>query len=177
MREQRAEEIFHQVLDLDPEERESFLEGSCAEEEAVLEEVRSLLRGFDRSKILFDGPAYLSAEGSQPVASTLSVRPHDEVEDENDAAQVEAGISPLLWLARETNVAVWAIHQTRKSGGDYGLDFRGSDALIATVDIAISMQRPKYQDEPGQANGEMIDYHANRGDSKSIVVFYRSAVW
>ena len=26
-------------------------------------------------------------------------------------------------------------------------------------------------------NGEMIDYHASRGDSKSIVVFYRSAVW
>ena len=26
-------------------------------------------------------------------------------------------------------------------------------------------------------NGEMIEYHSNRGDSKSIVVFYRSAVW
>ena len=26
-------------------------------------------------------------------------------------------------------------------------------------------------------NGEMIDYHEHRGDSKSIVVFYRSAVW
>ena len=26
-------------------------------------------------------------------------------------------------------------------------------------------------------NGEMIDYHENRSDSKSIVVFYRSAVW
>lgn len=26
-------------------------------------------------------------------------------------------------------------------------------------------------------NGEMIEYHSNHGDSKSIVVFYRSAVW
>ncbi len=25
--------------------------------------------------------------------------------------------------------------------------------------------------------GELIDYHEHRGDSKSIVVFYRSAVW
>lgn len=25
--------------------------------------------------------------------------------------------------------------------------------------------------------GRTIDYHADRGDSKSIVVFYRSAVW
>ncbi len=26
-------------------------------------------------------------------------------------------------------------------------------------------------------HGRMVDYHADRGDSKSIVVFYRSAVW
>ena len=25
--------------------------------------------------------------------------------------------------------------------------------------------------------GRIVDYHADRGDSKSIVVFYRSAVW
>ena len=25
--------------------------------------------------------------------------------------------------------------------------------------------------------GRLVDYHADRGDSKSIVVFYRSAVW
>ncbi|MYK87169.1 MAG: hypothetical protein F4018_01795 [Acidobacteria bacterium] len=26
-------------------------------------------------------------------------------------------------------------------------------------------------------NGRVVDYHADRNDSKSIVVFYRSAVW
>lgn len=26
-------------------------------------------------------------------------------------------------------------------------------------------------------HGELIDFHADRGDSKAIVVFYRSAVW
>lgn len=26
-------------------------------------------------------------------------------------------------------------------------------------------------------NGELIDFHADRGDGKAIVVFYRSAVW
>ena len=25
--------------------------------------------------------------------------------------------------------------------------------------------------------GRLVDYHADRGDSKSVVVFYRSAVW
>ena len=29
---------------------------------------------------------------------------------------------------------------------------------------------------PNQS-GEMIDFHKNRGDAKSIVVFYRSVVW
>ena len=29
---------------------------------------------------------------------------------------------------------------------------------------------------PNQA-GQIVDYHADRGDSKSIVVFFRSAVW
>ena len=26
-------------------------------------------------------------------------------------------------------------------------------------------------------DGQLVDYHSDRGDSKSIVVFYRSAVW
>ena len=26
-------------------------------------------------------------------------------------------------------------------------------------------------------NGEPVDFHADRGDSKSVVVFFRSAVW
>jgi hypothetical protein len=26
-------------------------------------------------------------------------------------------------------------------------------------------------------HGRLVDYHADRGDSKSIIVFYRSAVW
>ena len=26
-------------------------------------------------------------------------------------------------------------------------------------------------------DGELIDFHADRGDSKAVVVFYRSAVW
>ncbi len=26
-------------------------------------------------------------------------------------------------------------------------------------------------------DGELVDFHAHRGDSKAVVVFYRSAVW
>lgn len=27
------------------------------------------------------------------------------------------------------------------------------------------------------SNGNLVDYHASRGQAKSVVVFYRSAVW
>jgi predicted homoserine dehydrogenase-like protein len=40
---------------------------------------------------------------------------------------------------------------------------------------AVGEKLPEFQ-LPNQ-NGEMVDFHASRGDSKSIVVFYRSAVW
>ena len=39
----------------------------------------------------------------------------------------------------------------------------------------IGERLPEFQ-LPNQ-NGEVIDFHAHRGDSKAIVVFYRSAVW
>ena len=40
---------------------------------------------------------------------------------------------------------------------------------------AIGERLPEFQ-LPNQ-DGELIDFHADRGRSKAIVVFYRSAVW
>ena len=40
---------------------------------------------------------------------------------------------------------------------------------------AIGERLPEFE-LPNQ-NGELVDFHADRGDSKAIVVFYRSAVW
>ncbi len=40
---------------------------------------------------------------------------------------------------------------------------------------AIGERLPEFE-LPNQ-NGEAVDFHAHRGDSKAIVVFYRSAVW
>jgi hypothetical protein len=71
------------------------------------------------------------------------------VQDENDAAQVQAAVGPLLQLARTANCAILTIHHTRKSGGEHGMDFRGSGALTGIVDIAVSFQRPTFRDETG----------------------------
>lgn len=40
---------------------------------------------------------------------------------------------------------------------------------------AIGERLPEFE-LPNQ-DGELIDFHAHRGDSKAVVVFYRSAVW
>ena len=40
---------------------------------------------------------------------------------------------------------------------------------------AIGERLPEFE-LPNQ-DGELVDFHADRGDSKAIVVFYRSAVW
>ena len=40
---------------------------------------------------------------------------------------------------------------------------------------AVGERLPEFQ-LPNQ-NGEVVDFHADRGDGKAIVVFYRSAVW
>ena len=40
---------------------------------------------------------------------------------------------------------------------------------------AVGERLPEFQ-LPNQ-DGELVDFHRDRGDSKAIVVFYRSAVW
>ncbi len=40
---------------------------------------------------------------------------------------------------------------------------------------AVGERLPEFE-LPNQ-DGELIDFHADRGDSKAVVVFYRSAVW
>lgn len=40
---------------------------------------------------------------------------------------------------------------------------------------AVGERLPEFQ-LPNQ-DGEVVDFHADRGDGKAIVVFYRSAVW
>jgi predicted ATP-dependent serine protease len=63
------------------------------------------------------------------------------VEDENDAAQVGRALQPLLAFARTAHVALLVVHHLRKSGGNEGLDLRGSGALAAAVDVLVSFRR------------------------------------
>jgi len=61
--------------------------------------------------------------------------------DENDAAEVLRKGFPLLHTIRRTDAAWLGLGHTRKSGGGHGQDIRGSSALAALVDVALSMKR------------------------------------
>lgn len=64
-----------------------------------------------------------------------------DVTDENDAAQVTVALQALRSLATTTNAAVVLVHHSRKGGGQDGEDVRGSSAITAMVDVAVSMKR------------------------------------
>jgi hypothetical protein len=90
------------------------------------------------------------------------------VEDENDAAQVTTAMGELLAFARSANVAVIVIHHTRKSGGSDGSDIRGSGAIAASVDVAVSFQR--YGDGPARLLEAISRYDET---PRRLVVEYR----
>ncbi|HXG41703.1 MAG TPA: AAA family ATPase [Dehalococcoidia bacterium] len=62
------------------------------------------------------------------------------LQDENDAAEAERRIRPLVALAQETGLAVLLVHHLRKSPGEEGTAHRGSSALVGAVDIAVEMR-------------------------------------
>lgn len=62
------------------------------------------------------------------------------VDNENDAAVVQANVLPLNYF-READIAVVIIHHFRKSGGIEGTAARGSGALASSVDIIMEFTR------------------------------------
>ncbi len=103
----------------------------------------------------------------------------------------------VLWVALAIGLAAQSVAQTGAVRGAHeGMapgektDDLGITVPIVAVDFparrypaseefptgpAIGERLPDFK-LPNQ-DGELIDYHANRGESGSIVVFYRSAVW
>jgi len=69
-----------------------------------------------------------------------------DVQDENDGRQVDAALTPLLTVCRNTGFALLLIHHTRKSGGAQGSAVRGSSALTGNADIILELSRLHPQD-------------------------------
>lgn len=63
------------------------------------------------------------------------------LDDENSAAEVLKAGGLLNNAIRQTPAAWLCNAHTRKSGGDYGSEIRGSSALLGLVDVALSLKR------------------------------------
>lgn len=63
------------------------------------------------------------------------------VEDENSSSEVLRSGGLLLQAVRRTPAAWLCLVHTRKSGGDFGQEIRGSSALVGLVDVALSLKR------------------------------------
>lgn len=61
--------------------------------------------------------------------------------DESDASEVIRKGMPLVEAIRKTGAAWLGLVHSRKGGGAHGEEIRGSSALLALADIAISMKR------------------------------------
>ncbi len=102
------------------------------------------------------------------------------------AAALALLMAPTPVMAQDAD-AVRSAHEDLEPG-------TGTDDLGITIGIPASHPARRYpashEFPTGPAIGErlpefalsnqrgrVVDYHADRGDSRSIVVFYRSAVW
>src|SRR5215831_14034391 len=58
----QVDKIFHDLIEQTPEQRASFLEQVCANDQSLKEEVEQLIRAYERSGSFLDSPA--AADGS-----------------------------------------------------------------------------------------------------------------
>jgi hypothetical protein len=62
-------------------------------------------------------------------------------DNENDASEMVRLLAPWVDLAHTEDVTVVFIHHDRKSGGQNGAGARGSNGIVATVDVAAHLER------------------------------------
>jgi hypothetical protein len=68
------------------------------------------------------------------------------LDDENSAGEVLKAGHLLLAAVRQTQAAWFCLAHTRKGGGEYGEEIRGSSALLGLVDVALSLKRTEAGD-------------------------------
>jgi predicted ATP-dependent serine protease len=91
-----------------------------------------------------------------------------QIQDENDASQVNLKGHFLLRVIRSTNAAWLSLVHTRKRGGSGGEEIRGSSALAGLVDIAISMKGTT-----GGSHQRSLETISRYSDTPKTLIVYR----
>lgn len=137
---------------------------------ALEEHRRDVRRRFERFGLRPDDPLWVQCDSFRLSPERLReleefVRTHGigliiidtlgrlwTVQDENDNAEIERALGPLLDLARRTSACVLLIHHERKGAAEQaptGETIRGGSALLGLVDQALLLR-------PGAAANERV---------------------
>src|SRR4051812_5425399 len=71
-----VEDLFHQALELRPEERKTFLQKHCSNNESLWQEVESLLGEYDDARSFLEGPPLPSGVLRDPLERETASRLH-----------------------------------------------------------------------------------------------------
>lgn len=72
---QRIDDLFHSVLEREPEERAAFLAHTCAEDESLRRKVEALLQAHNRADTFLDAPALVGSGASMSKTLPKTSRP------------------------------------------------------------------------------------------------------
>lgn len=105
-----------------------------------------------------------------PMFLAVAAFSQDSADDENDENErVKGAHENQPPEARQDDLGITVPVPTSHPGRRYPAEHE------FPTGPAIGERLPEFE-LPNQ-DGELIDFHADRGDSKAVVVFYRSAVW
>ncbi|MDE2851224.1 MAG: hypothetical protein OXP74_11500 [Acidobacteriota bacterium] len=103
------------------------------------------------------------------VPMFLAVPAFSQDGDENENERVKGAHENQSPEARQDDLGITVPVPTSHPGRRYPAEHE------FPTGPAIGERLPEFE-LPNQ-DGELIDFHADRGNSKAVVVFYRSAVW
>jgi hypothetical protein len=77
-------------------------------------------------------------------------------ESENDSAEMTDLLSPWVELAHTEDVTLTFIHHDRKGGGKHGAAARGSNSIVAAIDVAAHLEREAGETDNGRRRIQIV---------------------
>lgn len=98
----QVKEMFHAALQHEPRQRSSFLSSACSEDEALRQEVESLIAAHEKDGSFIDSPAYEAA--TEMLTDDQEVKPGQTIGHYQILSTLGKGGMGEVYLARDTKL-------------------------------------------------------------------------